>query len=32
VHHFISEGNDKLIEASIVRSLAALRGTETDPA
>jgi hypothetical protein len=32
VHRFISEGNDKLIEASIVRSLAALRGTETDPA
>jgi hypothetical protein len=32
VHHFISEGNDKLIEASIVRSLAALRGNETDPA
>ena len=30
VHHFISKGNDKLIEASIVRSLAALHGTEPD--
>ena len=31
VHRFISEGNDKLIEASIVRALAALHGTEPDP-
>ena len=32
VHRFISEGNDKLIEASIVRSLAELHGTGPDPA
>ena len=31
VHDFISEGNDKLIEASIVRALAALHERERDP-
>ncbi len=31
VHHFISDGNDKLIEASLVRSLAELHEVEPDP-
>jgi hypothetical protein len=32
VHHFISKDNDKLIEASIVRSLAKLHAKNSDPA
>ena len=32
VHHFISEGNDELIEAALVRSLAERHGAGPDPA
>jgi hypothetical protein len=32
VHDAISRGNDRLIEASLVRALAELRGAESDPA
>ena len=32
VHHFISKDNDKLIEASIVRSLKKLHAAKTEPA
>ena len=32
VHHFISKDNDKLIEASIVRSLKRLHERKAEPA